>query len=342
MLDQAQVQTLAIIMVGAFLMVLATAIFYVFAFRPRLKESSSMAMSERIDEELREDLKEQRTALERLNAALARHTLQLENAVLPDEALTGVHSMLALHADAVKSLTGLVQDQASKIAGIDDRLIHQDVRFERIEHQLAAQIADLPRVDYDYLTGVIQTQSDQLAAISRRLEEGAVSQPQTSAAHSRRPDSTLDSTLSEHARILAELDRELAAQATLIQGVGEKVSNHAGLLAAAAEERRHQTTLVERVLDQVAQIVPAVNKLIVTPRAGQDRLTDIKGIGPVYAARLYEAGIQTFRQLAVMTPEEIHVLMDEPIWRKKSIHPASWIEQARHLASQREKVERIV
>ena len=288
MLDPAQVQALAIIMVGAFLMVLATAVFYVVAFRPRLKEPESLLALGMLDDDLREELLAQRSAVEQLNTALTHHTHQLENATLPSDALTELHGVLASRTETADSLTGLIQAQA-----------------------------------------------DQIVSIRQQLDEW----PEARA----RVDATQDNKLDEHARILAELDRELAAQATTIQGVDTKVGQHAGLLATAAEERRHQTTLIERVWDQVAQMVPLLNQLLTAPpRAGQDRLTDIKGIGPVYAGRLYEAGIHTFRQLAAMTVEEIHVLMDEPIWRKKSLNAAHWIEQAQHLASQREKVEKIV
>jgi len=74
--------------------------------------------------------------------------------------------------------------------------------------------------------------------------------------------------------------------------------------------------------------------------ADPDRsLTDIDGIGPVYAGKLYEAGITTFRQLAEMAPDELDELIGAPEWRARSMDTASWIAQAEELASQREKDE---
>ena len=61
----------------------------------------------------------------------------------------------------------------------------------------------------------------------------------------------------------------------------------------------------------------------------------------MYASRLYEAGIQTFRQLAAMTPEEVYPLLKLPEWRLRSADVSDWIEQAEHFASQREKVENL-
>jgi predicted flap endonuclease-1-like 5' DNA nuclease len=67
------------------------------------------------------------------------------------------------------------------------------------------------------------------------------------------------------------------------------------------------------------------------------RLTDIKGVGPVFAAYLYEAGIENYEQLAALTPEELRNLIQVPEWRK--IDAEGWIEQARLLASQEDKLE---
>jgi len=75
-------------------------------------------------------------------------------------------------------------------------------------------------------------------------------------------------------------------------------------------------------------------------RPGQDRLTEIRGIGPVYAGRLYKAGIQTFAQLASMTPDELYRLLDEPKWRLRAIDAESWIRQAAARAAPNEKDER--
>jgi len=56
-----------------------------------------------------------------------------------------------------------------------------------------------------------------------------------------------------------------------------------------------------------------------------DPLREIKGIGPVYALRLYEAGINTFAELAALTPEQL----EEKFGVLEIADPESWIAQAK-------------
>jgi predicted flap endonuclease-1-like 5' DNA nuclease len=327
------VQALAILSLGAFLTVLVTAVFYVFTVRPRLLEPVSLASLGLLDEELRQDLAEQRSVVEGLNAALAHHAEQLAEAahITSEEAFAGVQGMLRSQTDAVQALTGLLTAQTDQLARLDERTNHQDEKLDRIESRLDSHAgAPVPAPDYERLYSLIQAQADRLVSISARLDEWV-----TTSARG-------NDKLAEHARILAELDRELAAQAQVVQRLDAKVGEHTTMLVTAASERREQAGLLERALQQIAQIVPLLNKLVAAPpRPGQDRLTDIKGIGPVYAGKLYEAGIQTYRQLAAMTPEEVYTLISQPQWRMRSIDAESWIEQAKLLASQREKVENL-
>jgi predicted flap endonuclease-1-like 5' DNA nuclease len=69
----------------------------------------------------------------------------------------------------------------------------------------------------------------------------------------------------------------------------------------------------------------------------QDRLTDIKGIGPSYANRLHEFGVFTFRQLAALTPDEIISMMN--MGTSALMNPQSWIEQAKLIVSGRTKAK---
>ena len=65
-----------------------------------------------------------------------------------------------------------------------------------------------------------------------------------------------------------------------------------------------------------------------TPSPADD-LTQIKGIGPVSAARLAEGSIHTFQQLADQSVEQIQNLLDFPAGRTAQI--VSWLEQAQQL-----------
>lgn len=57
-------------------------------------------------------------------------------------------------------------------------------------------------------------------------------------------------------------------------------------------------------------------------------LEEIRGIGPVFANRLNEAGIYSFAQLAAASPDEIQRITGVTRW-----DPADWIAEARKLAS---------
>ncbi len=59
-----------------------------------------------------------------------------------------------------------------------------------------------------------------------------------------------------------------------------------------------------------------------------DVLEEIKGIGPVFANRLNEAGILTFRQLASASPDELAEITGVTRW-----NPEDWIAEAARLAA---------
>lgn len=69
-------------------------------------------------------------------------------------------------------------------------------------------------------------------------------------------------------------------------------------------------------------------------RAGQDNLEAIKGIGPVIARRLNDAGVYTFEELAKLTPQELEEILGSLI---KRFFPRedSMIVQAREFAQQK-------
>lgn len=58
----------------------------------------------------------------------------------------------------------------------------------------------------------------------------------------------------------------------------------------------------------------------------QDDLELIDGIGPVFEAKLYEAGIKTFAQLSTQDPETLRSIIKPQKWQK--IEPEKWIAEA--------------
>lgn len=340
------VQSLAILFAGAFLMVLITLVFYVFTVRPRLLEGQDTLVAQG-DERLYTEITEQRTLIQQLNQALRQHTEQLQVNTMRVPASQGIDELREI-LRVQTTMNGLIGEQAGKLNHHEMILTQTTQQVEQISSvtlphilsQISAQGEKLDRLE-SKLNQPLADQNtlvaERLMAISTRLDAWAIERAQE---HEK---------LAENARILAELDRQLAAQAQVTQQIDTKVSEHTTMLLTAATERREQAGVLVRVVDQLGEFFPIMRQLIFsrpqteskkrTPVPGQDRLTDIKGIGPVYAGKLYEAGIYTFRQLASMSPDEVRVLIDAPTWRQKAVNAESWIEQAGLFASQREKVE---
>lgn len=70
---------------------------------------------------------------------------------------------------------------------------------------------------------------------------------------------------------------------------------------------------------------------MVEAAAGEDSLTTIRGIGPVMQFRLHDAGIRSFAQLAVSTPEDLRKILGA---RSQLANVDDWIAQARELTRQ--------
>ncbi|MCL4238883.1 MAG: DUF4332 domain-containing protein [Anaerolineae bacterium] len=323
------VQALAILSLGAFVTVLVTAIFYTFTVRPRLLEPVSLANTGLLDESLREELLEQRAAVGALNQALAQHTARLEEVAGAGggDVLAGLHEMLGAQHETVTATNRLLAAQGERLDRLDLRLDRQETHLGQLESALQRA---LPAPGAETAeTAPLQEQVARLADLSNRLDEWGAGRARDHA------------QVAEHARILAELDRELAAQVQAVTRLDERVAEHTTMLLTAATERRQQAGLLDRAARQIGQLVEMVTQLGAVPlRPGQDRLTEIKGIGPVYAGRLYKAGVQTFAQLASMTPAELYRLLDEPKWRLRAIDAESWIRQAAEHAAPGEKDER--
>ncbi|CAN5772436.1 hypothetical protein BH23ACT5_BH23ACT5_02910 [soil metagenome] len=66
-----------------------------------------------------------------------------------------------------------------------------------------------------------------------------------------------------------------------------------------------------------------------TPVAGADQpITDIAGIGPVYATRLSEIGVNTIAQLSISRPEQVAAAAQVPLSRA-----VGWIDRARAITA---------
>lgn len=106
--------------------------------------------------------------------------------------------------------------------------------------------------------------------------------------------------------------------------------------AAQAQANRVQSALshteaqLSQLQGQLATATPAQPST--TP--ANDPLEAIHGIGPVYARRLRAAGIQTFAQLAQLTPEQLQAAIG-PLRTGHKTEVAHWIAEARQLSERR-------
>ncbi|MBN1679638.1 MAG: hypothetical protein JW966_05050 [Anaerolineae bacterium] len=342
------VQAFAILSLGAFVTVLVTALFYVFSVRPRLLEPVPLESVGMLDDAIQAELLEQRTIIERLNTALDDHTHQLEAAFGPQGTESGhkaLADMLHVQTDTVESLRTLLGRQSGQLSQIGERLAGQSTTLGQVSHRLdQITTVDLPGIqaqvseqkirveqlggrldqpaDRDQLVVLVQHQAEKLVDIGARLDAWAATRNE------------IDGTVAEHARTLAELDRQMAVQLQIAQRLDTKVGEHTTMLVTAATEQREQAGALHRIAGQLGRLFPMLEGRFLAATYG-DRLTDVKGIGPVYAGALRKAGIQTLQQLAAMTPEEVQAVI------KRSIKAESWIEQAKALVAQREKMENL-
>jgi predicted flap endonuclease-1-like 5' DNA nuclease len=81
---------------------------------------------------------------------------------------------------------------------------------------------------------------------------------------------------------------------------------------------------------RAGEVVVAANLPTPAARIEADDLTQVKGIGPKYAASLNAAGITTYAALAHTPPDRLKEIVDAPAWRQVD-YPA-WIVEARALA----------
>ena len=81
---------------------------------------------------------------------------------------------------------------------------------------------------------------------------------------------------------------------------------------------------------RAGEVVVDANLPTPAARIEADDLTQVKGVGPKYAASLNAAGIATYAALAHTSPDRLKEIVDAPAWRQVD-YPA-WIVEARALA----------
>lgn len=216
---------------------------------------------------------------------------------------------------------------------------------------------------YGYLATLEEQQSEQRnfqrdfkETVSAELRAISFDQTDTPSATRQQPitDAELESLISEHRVLLNTvrnlLDDNQRKPQFQLRGLGRQLTTNGVMLQRIVTmmqdlpetpppSAQTENISVGEVQNQLKDLAGLVQELA-QQKSGpplQDRLTDIKGIGPVYSGILHESGIHTFDQLSNMTVPEIDLLINAPDWRK--MNTQDWIEQARLRASQRRKLE---
>ena len=124
-----------------------------------------------------------------------------------------------------------------------------------------------------------------------------------------------------------EVEAELPGIAAAASGVGlggaAVVAAGVGAVALASQGDDETET-------RAGEVVAAANLPTPVARIEADDLTQVKGIGPKYAASLNAAGITTYAALAHTRPDRLKEIVDAPAWRQ--VDYTAWIADARALA----------
>ncbi len=205
---------------------------------------------------------------------------------------------------------------------------------------LAGRMADMGEV-VDSLAGQLTDQEDLVREIHAQAAPAYASE-------------TLYSMLAEQAQMLDRLAVRLQAVDSQLPEGGPGLDDEATQLHATLTQLQTQITQQETLLhdlaagemsDKLDDILSKLNKVDSSvsvvksrkPPAHADRMTDIKGVGRVFASMLAERGIDTFEELTAFSPDELRNLFTVPRWR--GIDAESWIEQAQNLALAKAKTE---
>ncbi len=148
-----------------------------------------------------------------------------------------------------------------------------------------------------------------------------------------RSDEEIRDVLALQRRAISRLNRTLREENTSLRSMTFQMQKSESALREIEKQLDRNTQLLQKTRRKVGTI--ADDPDFGADSMEYDRLTDIKGIGAGYAAKLYEAGIFTFAQFANMTPEELRLLLGVPKWR--STDAPEWIKQAAVLSGQRTK-----
>ncbi len=135
---------------------------------------------------------------------------------------------------------------------------------------------------------------------------------------------TTEEAVAAEPEVVTEPSTELAEQDKALAKSDDTV---------AAEEQAPET-VVEETTGQAEQNVVAAEMEIVTEYKQPDDLTRIKGLGPKMQEKLFDAGVQTFNQLAALSDDQTQEL-DKQIDARGRLVRDKWVAQAAELSGRR-------
>ncbi|MGB0383767.1 MAG: helix-hairpin-helix domain-containing protein [Ardenticatenaceae bacterium] len=140
----------------------------------------------------------------------------------------------------------------------------------------------------------------------------------------------------ELARAKAQIDALQAARRHHRQ-MRDMLASAKAEITALQGRRQHDEVLQlklasaeEQISDLQVELGTMGRKMTEILARPPEQLTDIKGIGPIFAHRLNKAGIHSFTDLAQLTPERIIEIIS--VGSLPNINPDNWLAQARQLA----------
>ena len=224
--------------------------------------------------------------------------------------------------DALKEELQALQDRLEELEGLQ----------VRAEEKAGTAVAENNR-----LIGDVQLMEAEIATLESKIEQLTQAEAQSPP---RLPD--LEQNVLAAQAQLAAVEAERDAAQTQLEQVelasaeqkaqidtlkqqvqaAEKVKQE---LAVAQEKLQTADVHIQKLQDTMDDVKIKMNY------SGKNQLQLIRGIGPTYARRLNEFGIQTFTDLAECQPDQIASIIKKKEWQAVNIQ--DWLDEAKALAA---------
>ena len=201
-----------------------------------------------------------------------------------------------------------------KVRSLTSRLAAAQTQVERLNDDL-----DETSRQIEALTNLSQTQREEIAAATAAKETITEQFHQLTA--------QLEKLRQEHdhaCRRVAVADVELTH---LRQDLAAAQDQSQQLVSLQADKQVLQSTMDE-IQDRFAA---AQHQLNAAGLKGKSQIEIVRGIGPTYARRLHEAGIDNLADLAEQTAERVAEVAGLKTWQRAD--PQAWIDEAKELAA---------